>query len=290
MPTTSYHGKHFWIDLARHWKLLSTPMRPSPQDLAIYRRYLVSSLPKRKQPNILVLGSTPEIRDLAHAVHANVTIVDINAEMMRAMTTLMKYRNKVDREVWIRTSWVTAPLREHSFDAILGDGVMANTPWNQANQWWKHLHDLLKPRGVFISRTFNAMPIPDVHENIQRLMKKLVRSTTFRSEDIGMLFILLDFLDHNPKAKTASDADNKKYFLHACRRLGIPPRARDRIRRELLRIYPIGKKVWRLPTNEQMDAEIQRTFKILHRVPSPDPMLAPCVFIYVLRPRVFLPS
>src|SRR3989344_4809685 len=53
--------KYYWKIQSKRWHFYKPPVRPSTEDLTIYEHFLDKKIGTQ---NILVLGSTPEIRNL----------------------------------------------------------------------------------------------------------------------------------------------------------------------------------------------------------------------------------
>ena len=80
-----------WKKISENWELLSPPARPSKKNILDYEELLLPAIQGVRNPKILVLGATPEIRDfLSKLKNVEVTICDINIEMILAMTKLLK--------------------------------------------------------------------------------------------------------------------------------------------------------------------------------------------------------
>ena len=73
--------------IKRFWSNLRVPVRPGVEGLALYR----TQMERFPEKNILVLGATPELVDLALELNANkVVSVERNPEVMEAMRQLGK--------------------------------------------------------------------------------------------------------------------------------------------------------------------------------------------------------
>ena len=82
-----------WKELAGRWKKYYTPPgQPSKDDQKTYLKYIKEVLKNKKEPKVLILGATPELRDLLAKTRAEVTIIDILMEMISAMSQLTKLR------------------------------------------------------------------------------------------------------------------------------------------------------------------------------------------------------
>lgn len=144
-----------WRDIVPRWQRYGPPARPSAQDIARLRERMRRLLPPEGGPapaaQVLVLGSTPEIRDmLARLEGVFVTLIDRVLPMMQAMTEMMT----VDppEEVWIRGDWLTAPLPAGYFDVVLSDLVLGNLAPDDQRRLIARVRDVLKPSGRWLCR------------------------------------------------------------------------------------------------------------------------------------------
>lgn len=138
-----------WEHNATRWPHLTPPWRPSEGDIAMYRKLCGSKL----RGNILILGSTPELRDLVaqeQREHLPV-LVDGSIAMLNTTTELLS-RADPDNEIWIKSDWCSVPLENESFDLILGDMVWWVLSVQQQSRVQEKIAQLLKKDGLFISR------------------------------------------------------------------------------------------------------------------------------------------
>lgn len=144
--------------LRRFWNLgssvykrsrLTSPARPSAEALKLYNDFLNETNPK----NIMILGSTPELRDLAsqHKIK-NYVVADFNMDMIKnnlELCTMVDQNN----EVWIKSDWFSLPFPKGYFDVILGDLVLGQFAYNAQSAFLSKIAELLSPTGKFITRT-----------------------------------------------------------------------------------------------------------------------------------------
>lgn len=146
-------SKKHWITVAERWQEIPCPMHPWPSEMKIYRQFSRKALNKIKNPKILILGATPEMRDLAHSFKSSeVTCVDIDINMILAMRELMKYKKETEKEIWLKADWTTMPLAKKYYHLILGEAVLGNVQFNRWSKFLNHLTILLRPGGYFINR------------------------------------------------------------------------------------------------------------------------------------------
>ena len=144
-----------WKEFLNTWQKVTSPGRPTSREIDIYHKF-GQPLLKRKGAGILLLGSTPELRDML-SKYRNITliIIDINLEMIEAMSQLMKNKTAFVDETWIRASWLNAPLPNHYFDLIYGDFVLSNVDFKFKDIFLRNISNWLKPGGYFITRNEN---------------------------------------------------------------------------------------------------------------------------------------
>jgi len=147
-----------WKRFADNWQRMTRPGRPSGREIEIYEDFGRPIL-KQKSAKILILGATPELRDmLAKYKNEQVVLVDINMEMIVAMTSLMKKKQAAEKEIWIKSDWIGAPLPENYFDAIFADCVIHNVAQKSRSKFLNNIKNWLKPGGHFITRCETITP------------------------------------------------------------------------------------------------------------------------------------
>jgi SAM-dependent methyltransferase len=144
-----------WKKFLNNWQKMTSPGRPTFQEINIYKE-LGQSFLKKTGTRVLLLGSTPELRDmLSKYKNISLTIIDINLEMIEVMSQLMKDKTASLKETWVKASWLNAPLPSHYFDLIYGDFVLSNVDFKYKNIFLKNIKNWLKPSGCFITRNEN---------------------------------------------------------------------------------------------------------------------------------------
>lgn len=138
-----------WKKVAENWeKYYAPPGRPSKEDRGKYAMYVKKALGK-KSGRALVLGATPEVRNVLHKFPLEVTCIDVNLEMILAMN---KFVPESDKDILIRGNWVENPLADNYFDIVLGDLTWGNVPKDQWAKFHKNIKRILKPGGYYIHR------------------------------------------------------------------------------------------------------------------------------------------
>jgi SAM-dependent methyltransferase len=135
-----------WESNARTWALRSWPRRPSPDDVATYRRLAGPRLSGRT----MLLGATPELRDLLSEGSAPV-VVDSSAAMYAATTELLRTADAA-LETWVQADWRELPFEPRSFDLILGDMIWWGLSLTQQREVVAGIARVLAPDGLFVGR------------------------------------------------------------------------------------------------------------------------------------------
>jgi hypothetical protein len=93
-------NKEVWTGITKEWAVMIPPLRPSFGEITIYQRCLENIIgKKRKKIRALILGATPELRDLTARLGIDTTIVDVNPNMVRGMTELLEYSDGQEKVV-----------------------------------------------------------------------------------------------------------------------------------------------------------------------------------------------
>lgn len=146
--------KEKWAKMSYIWGLVQRPGRPSNNDLQNYRELILAS---GNYNHILVLGSTPEIRDMlidmkAEGLDIKVTCVDMVEDMYHAMKNLM--RNIPNDERFVNGNWLklSESFNTAEFDIVIGDWVSVNVGIER-DTFYSGIKRILKPNGCFIERS-----------------------------------------------------------------------------------------------------------------------------------------
>lgn len=137
-------------DHAKAWKAMPSPARPSIGEIKIFEKYLQSySQGNSNKIKVLILGATPEFRDLCNKDRYEVTCIDINKEIYKALTLLQKSVNEKER--FINANWLTFKT-SNKFDVIIGDVPTAMFPLRFHKQFFQNMSVHLVKNGLLIIR------------------------------------------------------------------------------------------------------------------------------------------
>jgi len=98
---------------------------PSGEELVFYRQYARQAAAEFPQSRALVLGATPELRDLGLNCGLEVTAVDINPKMIELADRLLAISDR-RRERVIVKDWLKIDFPPGCFAAVFGDVSLNN--------------------------------------------------------------------------------------------------------------------------------------------------------------------
>jgi hypothetical protein len=146
--------KEIWdINIAKVWKLLTPPGKPSKSELAVFEGY-VKRLKRTKNAKILILGSTPELRDLSLKHGIKPIVIDYHPENFYHLKKLMKYMGE---ERLINSDWRKINL-SGKYDLIMGDIAFNMVPLRDWPKMFKGLSDVMKKECLVVHRMWMRIP------------------------------------------------------------------------------------------------------------------------------------
>jgi ubiquinone/menaquinone biosynthesis C-methylase UbiE len=206
------YGKKY----ADQWKNLQVPLVMSQGEIDIYRKFILkylssskSASPKALPKKALLLGATPELRDLLFELGFEVTLVDINPEMVAAMDMLVKKSKNKERKIigdWLRMH--EDILAEEKFDLILGDHIFNHLPFSEFEKMLKITSLLLKPEGMFLTNVIVKIEKDVNAENVfAKLKNKLGLLSDMKNKILWIYAVVTNDPNiFNPTSKSADFA------------------------------------------------------------------------------------
>lgn len=155
-------------EMAKRWDKYKPPYRPGKERLRMYKYFFRKYSPGK---DVLLLGSTPEIRDMLAKEHCKVTLVDKSISMVKAMTILRKLKSN---EKIVIKNWMEYKPKE-KYDAVFGDNVLNNLPSKDWLRFNKLVASWLNRGGVFINVIcgfFRAGYPTYTYEDVVRIYRK----------------------------------------------------------------------------------------------------------------------
>lgn len=280
---TIISGSKYWFSRSATWRKIKPPVRPSRRALEIYDKFLCRALRGKKSPRILVLGATPEMRDLASYYSEEVTVVDINMDMILAMTKIIKNKKAAKNEIWVKGNWVNVPLAPNYYGVILGDGIACQVTFEDAPKLWQHLNDLLKKKGAFLTRDSEMTRDTDYIKIANTVIKRIIRKKKLSYQDYSNLNFAIELSTFNPREKIMKI--DKFSFYNALRNLAVPPKKIDKIYQDFIKIFPRVEKVWRVLTPEEYIKEASLFFRLANKKYEPQSVFSKILPIYYLEKK-----
>lgn len=154
-----------WSRYAKGWGDRWSPWRPSQGDIDIYQILAKEKLSGRA----LLLGATPELRDLIARNGGKITLIDICPEMIIATTKFLHYSNP-ENETWVIADWCKVPFLSDYFDLVIGDFIwwLLSVPRQEILR--DQIARILKPGGIFVSR-IHFCDHTRASQNIEEIIK-----------------------------------------------------------------------------------------------------------------------
>lgn len=143
-----------WVEIAEKWKAYNYPAKPSPMEIRFFEKELKKIIDKKRNIRALILGATPEFRDLLAKYKLEVCLIDNNEASVKAMTSLMKRRNK--KEKVVIGDWLKMPFKKDSFDLVLSDSAQDNIKFKDFNRFFNNVYRILKPKGYWFFGAVNV--------------------------------------------------------------------------------------------------------------------------------------
>jgi hypothetical protein len=139
---------HEWDHrIAADWEWIIPPSSPSLTELVVFDKYL-ASLPRAA--TVLILGSTPELRDLCFFRGLSATVVDYNPDTFRS---LGRYLRHPDTARLVVQDWRTMAL-DTPYDAVIGDLAVNMVSVPEQSLVVKNTATVLKEGGLLIHRAW----------------------------------------------------------------------------------------------------------------------------------------
>ncbi len=254
-----------WKAFAARWqKYYTPPGRPSKQAITVYSRFARQAfIGLKRKPRALVLGATPELRDILARLKAEVSIIDINMEMILAMSKLMKKKNP--NEIIVKGNWVKMPFASNYYDLVMGDIVLPNVPGPEQNKFLKEIKRVLKPRGYFITK-MNVIPNEWQFEPFDAVLNKHAKIPLSRNTAVE-LFVYLHNNAYQPKTHIM-DVGQIKIGLQKYWKKGKYKHPKAKITKLLNDIWEMWKpmeKKWTTGYEWEIVKQISPYFKILKK-------------------------
>lgn len=142
-----------WEGWASRWTKIQPPARPIAEEIAVFERFVGAACASARAsgPRALLLGVTPEIATMRWPAGTRLLALDLSAVMIRTLWPRAGVRDAVAA----RADWRTMPVRDRTYDVVVGDGVLL---WQRYPDDFvalaRELRRVLKDDGAFVVRLF----------------------------------------------------------------------------------------------------------------------------------------
>lgn len=258
-PKENFLGKADWGDAALKWNRYFSPFRPSAGDIKNYEDILRQVARKEK---ILILGATPELRDIAARFGSEIVVVDSSQDMIEKMTKFMKSNRGVN-EKRLNVDWfsLSGVLKDNYFDVILGDLVLRNITAARQEEFLDKISRLIAPGGIFIAR------IHFINEGLVDLSPHSIVDEAFYSfrdrKDEALEDLVVSRLFDKNTDFEKKEINKNSFFadMRDCSARAGEDRKKTTVFNNILEKWS-GKATWTQRTRREMESLLQKNFAI----------------------------
>lgn len=153
------------------WKDIKPPIRPYEDEIRYFKEILKKKVDTETDVKVLILGSTPELRDIVYSFNLSPTVVDYSIENYEMMGELCRYERN---DTVVCCDWMDMLnyLSPDSYDIILGEAAFNVIRPEYAEKLFYICNKLLKNHGQLVIKQWirftNSRPsIADLHREIE---------------------------------------------------------------------------------------------------------------------------
>lgn len=273
----------YWELLPNEWRFLPPPVRPSSEDLFFYTQAIKNwNSGERK---VLILGSTPELRDIIAVcgyTQNKVYVADLSYRHLIEDATLGKHID-TEQEIWVKENWLTLPFPAGYFDIVLGDLVLQQIRPAQERIFLESMQRLLKKKGIFLTRA-HFLDEECRDGNVQSVVDEVKKMPISDNEKFYATKLRLLWLSSNADNRTFNRPkvyqDYKKFIDGSL----YVPRYLKRIE-ENLRYFRNSNRDWSPPSKNELHSMFSEYFTAQTQHTSRDHVCAEYYPIFQLSPK-----
>lgn len=190
-------NKQAWLDNAMLWETYEPPIRPSQGELLIYDLAMATRAGSPYSKRALVLGDSPELRDLLARHKYHTTVVANDFEAIIAMNQLLEYKGERQEKVVIM-NWQDMDFADQTFDIIVSDWGLNSLPyWRDYTMVFDKVNRQLKFDGLFLTR-MNIYRPEKVIRNVSEIMLDWQKSKNDKFSYLLELEMYSNISNYNP--------------------------------------------------------------------------------------------
>lgn len=145
-----------WTDeMAARWGAFPPPIRPYGEEVALMKQLVEQRMQEVDGVRLLVLGSTPELRDLAADLGLVPTVVDYSRQHYDALTKLMVRQGTPEN--FIQSNWLEFHATE-KYDIVLSEAAFNVVDRQDSDALYQQCFNWLKPDGLLLAKTWVRPP------------------------------------------------------------------------------------------------------------------------------------
>ncbi len=281
-----------WQKIHKEYVKLVVPNRMSVDDMKIYARLIKIVLKSKKGQNVMLMGSTPELRRFLFTYtrffKATIYCVDSSRVMYKAMGDFI---TKGDlQEKFINADWLKTGLPDDFFDLIIGDEVICNVPIKDHKKLFKEVSRVSKSSGYWITRhnfyLSNKIKTEDI---VLEIVDDLTEKKYSFQEAINYIFILLFY---NLAAKNKKHCLNQRQELKEMEKIytSLKPGLKKEVLKELIRNFKEDWQTsfnyyWHVLSKKESEKELKPFFEMKEVLYAHDYITAGNSPIYLLKKK-----
>lgn len=268
-----------WSQYSTSWDQRLPPWRPSHGDISIYEECGGEKL----GGNVLLLGATPELRDLVARYGGKLFLSDFSPTMISSMKMFMEHADLAS-ESHIVGDWCNTLFPERFFDLVLGDFVWWLLSVERQRRLRDKIYNALADDGRFITRVHyydpNVLNQITAEQVIQAHIRLLENG---QSENLVMEKMFAQLVDVSTDAEfqrldIPKIAPSFQYFLDSD---SISTNSKAFLTKALARW--IKRAEWTSQTKEQIVQCLEEKFILASKISAIDYQEAPLFPILTLR-------
>lgn len=265
----------FHDNIVKRWEIYKPPTRPSLSEIKLFKEIIGNG----RNKNGLVLGATPELRDVLHELDYNVYVADLSEKMIKALKKLMRYPDK--GELVFIQDWSKLNLPDNTMDVIIGDWVLGNLPnLGLQDKFLDKISRLIKPGGLFVHRHHYYYP----GKNLDDVYLEYENYSPSPENDMALAFDLV-LLSITPKR---AYIQNSFVVADKLKKLITQNDKRNEVWRKFYRIFDKfylqgGEKKWCYGPKDKQQELMKKYFDCLDVKYGDDHKFAGICPIYVLK-------
>jgi len=182
-------------NIARAWKYIVPPARPALSELVIFDEYLSKF---DRGSRMLILGSTPEFRDLGYLHKFSTSVVDYNEQNFHILKEQMKHPSN---EKLIVGDWREMDFKEE-FDIVLGDLSLNYVPVEDRPVVFENIRKALARDGVSLQRMWTRKD--GVYDDFDKILKERFEQRAGMDYFYSLAMPLLMYFYNEEKGYTQS--------------------------------------------------------------------------------------